>query len=211
MMRYKKSGKEDAVSPVVGVMLMLVVTIIIAAVVSAFAGGLADSQDKPPQLNLEATYSQADGMTITHSGGDPVALANVEFMTTPSDLFGADAKKFAWIIDKSIINNTVSGDSIIDSDTGFYTTSALVAGDAVIIDQENCIDWFATAAERNYPDPGVNGGVRVYGGPSDYLDKLAYFGSYAFSNPDNIGKYFYLDLVDPSGSIITRTRVTITA
>ena len=33
--------KEDAVSPVVGVMLMLVVTIIIAAVVSGFAGGLA--------------------------------------------------------------------------------------------------------------------------------------------------------------------------
>ncbi len=31
---------EEAVSPVVGVMLMLVVTIIIAAVVSGFAGGL---------------------------------------------------------------------------------------------------------------------------------------------------------------------------
>jgi len=37
----KKDKKEDAVSPVVGVMLMLVVTIIIAAVVAAFASGVA--------------------------------------------------------------------------------------------------------------------------------------------------------------------------
>jgi hypothetical protein len=45
----------DAVSPVVGVMLMLVVTIIIAAVVSAFAGGLTGSQQKTPQATLTAT------------------------------------------------------------------------------------------------------------------------------------------------------------
>ncbi|RLI75687.1 type IV pilin, partial [Archaeoglobales archaeon] len=33
-----------AVSPVVGVMLMLVVTIVLAAVVSSYAGGLAGTQ-----------------------------------------------------------------------------------------------------------------------------------------------------------------------
>jgi len=38
-MTIDRNRKDDAVSPVVGVMLMLVVTIIIAAVVSAFAGG----------------------------------------------------------------------------------------------------------------------------------------------------------------------------
>jgi len=42
---------EGAVSPVVGVMLMLVVTIIIAAAVSAFAGGplAGDEQGAPAQ------------------------------------------------------------------------------------------------------------------------------------------------------------------
>ena len=38
------TGDERAVSPVVGVMLMLVVTIIIAAVVSAFAGGMTGGE-----------------------------------------------------------------------------------------------------------------------------------------------------------------------
>ena len=39
-MQYRKKEKkaDNAVSPVVGVMLMLVVTIIIAAIVSVFAG-----------------------------------------------------------------------------------------------------------------------------------------------------------------------------
>lgn len=46
---------DEAVSPVVGVMLMLVVTIIIAAVVSAFAGGLTDNTQKAPQASVVAT------------------------------------------------------------------------------------------------------------------------------------------------------------
>ena len=38
--------KDEAVSPVVGILLMLVVTIIIAAVVSGFAGSLTSDQTK---------------------------------------------------------------------------------------------------------------------------------------------------------------------
>lgn len=50
--KTQKNG-EDGISPVVGVMLMLVVTIIIAAVVSAFAGGSVTSSHKSPNANLE--------------------------------------------------------------------------------------------------------------------------------------------------------------
>lgn len=50
----QKFKKDEAVSPVVGVMLMLVVTIIIAAVVSAFAGGISSSQEKVPQASVVA-------------------------------------------------------------------------------------------------------------------------------------------------------------
>lgn len=44
---------ESGVSPVIGVMLMLVVTIIVAAVVSAFAGGLTDSSTDVPVAAFE--------------------------------------------------------------------------------------------------------------------------------------------------------------
>jgi flagellin-like protein len=49
-----KNQNDRAVSPVVGVMLMLVVTIIIAAVVSGFAGGLIGSNNqKTPALTMD--------------------------------------------------------------------------------------------------------------------------------------------------------------
>lgn len=43
-----KTKREDAVSPVVGVMLMLVVTIIIAAMAASFAGGLSANEKIAP-------------------------------------------------------------------------------------------------------------------------------------------------------------------
>jgi FlaG/FlaF family flagellin (archaellin) len=48
-----KTMNENAVSPVVGVMLLLIVTIIIAAVVSGFSGGLIDSTGKAPELTMD--------------------------------------------------------------------------------------------------------------------------------------------------------------
>jgi len=51
--RQTRKNGEDAISPVVGVMLMLVVTIIVAAVVSGFAGGLIGTTQKSPTLSLD--------------------------------------------------------------------------------------------------------------------------------------------------------------
>lgn len=52
-----KNIHDGAVSPVVGVMLMLVVTIIIAAVVSAFAGGMGKTTDMAPTGSFETRIS----------------------------------------------------------------------------------------------------------------------------------------------------------
>ncbi|MCZ9313067.1 MAG: type IV pilin N-terminal domain-containing protein [Methanocorpusculum sp.] len=201
----KKQQANDAVSPVVGVMLMLVVTIIIAALVSSFAAGLADSQSTPPQLALKGTYSQSGGLVITHAGGDPVALTDVAFMTTPSELFGADANKFAWTIDKSIILNS-KNEPILNVKSGFYNTSAFVSGDSLHVSRANCIDDNRVGT---LPSPGVNENAQLKWGGN--ADKNTYFAAYAFMNADNVGKYFYLDIIDPAGSIISRAKVTITA
>ena len=47
--------RDGAVSPVVGIMLMLVITLILAAIISGMTGGIAQSQKKPPQLVFEAS------------------------------------------------------------------------------------------------------------------------------------------------------------
>ena len=71
MNNERKNRKEQAVSPVVGVMLMLVVTIIIAAVVSAFAGGLTSGTQKAPQAVIDATITRGDnGMGVVNTSID---------------------------------------------------------------------------------------------------------------------------------------------
>lgn len=59
--------REEAVSPVVGVMLMLVVTIIVAAVVSGFSGGLAGEQQVAPQASILAKEFVVKGVIDTNA------------------------------------------------------------------------------------------------------------------------------------------------
>ncbi|MDD3091081.1 MAG: type IV pilin N-terminal domain-containing protein [Methanoregulaceae archaeon] len=98
--------KESAVSPVVGVMLMLVVTIIIAAVVSGFAGGLASGTSKAPQATLSCSaaiddiqdtdktdwaptypdnFTAENGLLFEHMGGDAFALSDISIQLQSGD------------------------------------------------------------------------------------------------------------------------------
>ena len=66
----KKSNKEDAVSPVIGVMLMLVVTIVIAAVVAAFASGLGGDVESAPAAVLDVDLTSTPKLTLQHLSGE---------------------------------------------------------------------------------------------------------------------------------------------
>jgi len=84
---------DDAVSPVVGVMLMLVVTIIIAAVVSGFAGGLAGGVQTTPQASIQVKTGygyDTNGVNIDrrnfdisfhHLSGDPIPTRDIDIIT----------------------------------------------------------------------------------------------------------------------------------
>jgi len=66
----KSNKKDDAVSPVVGVMLMIVVTIIIAAVVATFAGGLMNTSEPAPTTVVDAKVSSSAIMLHSLSGNE---------------------------------------------------------------------------------------------------------------------------------------------
>ena len=75
----KITTKEDAVSPVVGVMLMLVVTIIIAAVVTTFAGGLAtETQATPNAVIAVDDYVLTKYGGSYESGGETIYYTNYD-------------------------------------------------------------------------------------------------------------------------------------
>lgn len=176
------TGKHDsAVSPVVGVMLMLVVTILIAAVVSAFAGSMGGStKDKAPQVTLRGEFSISNGITIEHAGGDTVAARDAKLLIRGSPDMGTD-----YII------TTVNKSSMTDAlnvawmkDGGSAGVTAFGAGDVIYIKPP-----FHTCA---------------------YIQPAKTISSSCWDNTKNIGKHLVVEMADNSGNrIFARTQIPI--
>jgi len=69
---------DDAVSPVIGVILMVAITVILAAVIGTFVLGLGGQvQDTAP--NAQFTFNEDSGgnLTITNDGGQSVNVNNM--------------------------------------------------------------------------------------------------------------------------------------
>jgi archaeal type IV pilus assembly protein PilA len=199
-----KLSCENAVSPVVGVMLMLVVTIIIAAVVSAFASGAVGTTTKTPQATIKAAFSQSNGMTITHTGGDTLSTANLMFTMTSDSNFGQGLSAVSnQIIYKNLISDA-SGNTLQNTD-GTTSVTSFTPGETLFISRENLkpnILQPIVADGTSYP---YSDGTWSYHGDKGDLWKLCYV------NPDNIGKTFTLTLSDKaSGAAIAKTTVIIT-
>lgn len=116
----RKNG-EDGISPVVGVMLMLVVTIIIAAVVSAFAGGAVTGSQKSPNANVEIHIrnggtANTSFFSMTVLGvSEPIPTKNLKLYTSWQTTNKTDGVSTSEVLNGGGIANgtaaaTVSGD-----------------------------------------------------------------------------------------------------
>jgi flagellin-like protein len=70
---------DDAVSPVIGVILMVAITVILAAVIATFVLGLEDTNQSTPQAAFTFDYTEdtSDELDVTHDGGDSIDSARV--------------------------------------------------------------------------------------------------------------------------------------
>jgi len=72
---------DRGVSPVIGVILMVAITVILAAVIGTFVLGLGDSLEQAPQAQLDAVADDGTDMTISHNGGDAIAAGDLKITT----------------------------------------------------------------------------------------------------------------------------------
>jgi len=80
-MQFRKLLKDDdAVSPVIGVILMVAITVILAAVIGTFVLGLGENvQQNSPNAQFSFEYdSSTPEMDITHTSGEEVSSDNFE-------------------------------------------------------------------------------------------------------------------------------------
>ncbi|WP_436909409.1 type IV pilin [Halosimplex marinum] len=77
---------DDAVSPVIGVILMVAITVILAAVIASFVLGLGNqAQQGAPTATIGFDYEQdsdlddgpAGNLTISHDGGDTIRASEL--------------------------------------------------------------------------------------------------------------------------------------
>ena len=75
-------GDERGVSPVIGVILMVAITVILAAVIGTFVLGIGQNQQTTPQASFDFEYdSSSTLLTITHAGGATFTNENTNSLT----------------------------------------------------------------------------------------------------------------------------------
>ena len=105
-LKSKNTG-EDAVSPVVGVMLLLVVTVIIAAVVATFASGLVTTQQTVPTLAADVKIVAMSG-TSASSG-----VFEMTVVAVSEDIPTKDLKLVTKYTTKDKDGNSISGGAVV--------------------------------------------------------------------------------------------------
>jgi len=85
---FKMNRNEDAVSPVIGVILMVAITVILAAVIAAFVFGMG-APETAPQASLKGSPA-SDGthtvLKLEHQGGDMVTFTEANTRVTVNGL-----------------------------------------------------------------------------------------------------------------------------
>ena len=80
---------DDAVSPVIGVILMVAITVILAAVIGTFVLGLGGQvQNNAPSAQFTFSEEGSGDLTITHDGGQSVDVSNIN-MTDDNNVLGS--------------------------------------------------------------------------------------------------------------------------
>jgi flagellin-like protein len=123
---------DDAVSPVIGVILMVAITVILAAVIASFVLGLGDrAGNVSPQASFSSDYDETSGyggwsgnLTITHNSGDSVVSDQVFLRGSGFDDAGGN-QTWAGYQENSSVVSSVSGST--------EGSPAVAAGDRIEI------------------------------------------------------------------------------
>jgi len=131
-MNLKKLFTEDrAVSPVIGVILMVAITVILAAVIGTFVIGLGDDLGQTtPTASVDASAGDLDDLmddqtiiTFTHRSGDTIDSNNLEVVGSFSDGFDIEkdpsGERFSAgsTVDGNVTGVTESEDNVTAGDT----------------------------------------------------------------------------------------------
>jgi len=102
MLNFKKN--EEAVSPVIGVILMVAITVILAAVIAAFVFGMSGNIGTTKTVAATAAQQGATDITVTYQGGaDASSVSYLRVGVTPST--GTAATYYYYVASDSTVSS----------------------------------------------------------------------------------------------------------
>ena len=121
-MQLSKLFNEDrAVSPVIGVILMVAITVILAAVIGTFVLGLGDSlSDTTPSASIDAEFDGTDTITFTHQSGQNIEAQNLRITDSGDNGFDVASDDLDISGDGDVFSagNTITTDTDEPSGSG---------------------------------------------------------------------------------------------
>jgi flagellin-like protein len=142
-MNFKKLLTEDrAVSPVIGVILMVAITVILAAVIGTFVLGLGDQvSENAPQAQFTFDFDDSSyTLTATHDGGDQIASGDLQ---AKGDI--TNSQSDSNVANDGTINVAMSAGTAVD----INTTSGLAEPTVRLVWTSPNSDKTATIAKFN--------------------------------------------------------------
>jgi flagellin-like protein len=116
--------EEEAVSPVIGIVLMVAITVILASIVGVFAFDVfGQNSQETPSVIFEYDYDGTDDLTIRHRSGAVIKGAAIEFKK----------RSGTPLTDWSSNTEVQAGDSIELGPSSSPSTAAIDPGDTVLI------------------------------------------------------------------------------
>lgn len=84
MAKVTRRNGDGAQSEIIGAILLVVITLILASVLAVFVFDVGGSelQNQPPQVNFAFSVNTSDAVSATHDGGGAVDAENVEVVVT---------------------------------------------------------------------------------------------------------------------------------
>lgn len=111
-MKYLKN--EEAVSPVIGVILMVAITVILAAVIGVFVFGLAGGIQSTKTVAMVATQNTSGGLeVVVHGGPDLNKLSAVGITVDGTDVGAFAAPQTGQVLKVASPGDDIDGARVI--------------------------------------------------------------------------------------------------
>lgn len=118
------AGDERAISPVIGVILMISLAVIVASMVGGFTIGMGDSvPEQPPDAEFTFDYNANAGtISVTHDGGEPFTAENTQHLVVKQT--GSTTASVTWVDSTTGAFPVTAGDQLTP-------TLTLASGDEI--------------------------------------------------------------------------------